>query len=165
MFVRNRPLIGNLAEANGGAPPHIELSTTRLRRANMAKAVRESHVISRSLIPSELPTEAIRRDNAVEIPKPTSSSEWFKGERRGETHLWSKWNDFRRDAFLMRHKLLNTFEQAIQVGLNQVSIRSRLNPALLVSFIGRAGKEENRCLWIEVTDSATQSKAIEIRWS
>ena len=48
MFVRNRPLIVNLAEANGGSPPHIELSTTKLRRADMVKAVRESHVISRS---------------------------------------------------------------------------------------------------------------------
>jgi hypothetical protein len=63
-----------------------------------------------------------------------SSCGRFKGERRGETHLSSKWDDFRRGVFRMRNELHDTSEQAIKVGLDHVGVGSRLNPSLLVSF-------------------------------
>jgi len=46
--MRERPLPVALAEANGRAPPHIELSSVYPRRANMAKPVGEGHVTARS---------------------------------------------------------------------------------------------------------------------
>ena len=48
MLVRDPPLAVNLAEANGRAPPHIELSSVFTGCANMAEAVREGQVIARS---------------------------------------------------------------------------------------------------------------------
>lgn len=48
MFVRDHPLAVNLAEANGRAPPHIELSSVFTGCANMAETVREGYVIARA---------------------------------------------------------------------------------------------------------------------
>ena len=56
----------------------------------------------------------------------------------------------------------DTSEQSIKVGLDHVCIGSRLNPSLLVRFIGRAGKEKNRRMRVEVAHTATQLKTIEI---
>ncbi len=64
----------------------------------------------------------------------------------------------------MTNKLLDTSEQAIKVGFDHVSIGSGLNSSLLVGFIGRAGKEKNRRVRVEVTHPATQFIAIEIRY-
>jgi hypothetical protein len=48
MLVRYHPLPINLAEEKGRAPPHIELLSVCLRRANVADTVRECHVVTRS---------------------------------------------------------------------------------------------------------------------
>jgi hypothetical protein len=48
MLMRDHPLPVDLAEANTRAPPHIELSSVCLRRADVAEAVREGHVVARS---------------------------------------------------------------------------------------------------------------------
>jgi hypothetical protein len=69
----------------------------------------------------------------------------------------------RDGVFRLRNELLDSSEQAIKVGLNDVIGGARLNPSLLVSFIGRAGKEKNRRVRVDVTHPATQFKAIEIR--
>lgn len=47
MLVRDQPVPIDLAEANGRAPPHIEVSSVYLRRADVAETVREGHVVSR----------------------------------------------------------------------------------------------------------------------
>jgi hypothetical protein len=65
-------------------------------------------------------------------------------------------------AFRPRNKLLDASEQAIEVGFDHVSICSCLNTSLLVSFIGRSGKEKNRRVRVKGTHLATQIKAIEI---
>jgi len=63
----------------------------------------------------------------------------------------------------MRNELLDTSEQAIKVGLDHVGVGSRLNPSLLLILVGRAGKEKNRRLLVEVTYPSTQIKTIQIR--
>ena len=46
--MRYDPVAVSLSEGQGSAPPHIELRSVFCRRANMAKAMREGHVIARS---------------------------------------------------------------------------------------------------------------------
>src|SRR4030095_3402131 len=62
------------------------------------------------------------------------------------------------NAVRTRNKVLDPSEQAIEVGLDHVSICSRLNPSLLVSFIGRSGNEKNRRVRVWEASGDTKQK-------
>ena len=47
MLMRDHPLAVKLAEANGGAPPHVELSSVGPRCTNVAEAVGEREGLAR----------------------------------------------------------------------------------------------------------------------